>query len=58
MRAWVNLNLRGRLLLVCSIINIWISIVLALDSNSYWIFSIFMAMFCGLATYDPRCSLK
>lgn len=58
MRPWTSLNNRGRLLLVCCYINIGISVVFALDSNYYWVFSIFLAMFCGLATYDPRYSLK
>lgn len=54
MRAWANLNTKGRILLCCCVMNVFISVVFALDSNICWLFSIFMAMFCGLSTYSSR----
>jgi len=52
MRPWASLNTKGRLLLVCCVVNVGIAVVFALDSQVYWLFSIFMAMFCGLSTYN------
>lgn len=55
MRPWRSLNTRGRILLICCIINVYVSVVYALDSNNLWLFSIFMALYCGLSTYSPKC---
>jgi hypothetical protein len=54
MRPWTSLNTKGRMLLVCCILNVLASVSFALSSDVYWIFSISMAMFCGLSTYNSR----
>lgn len=58
MRAWANLNTKGRILWCCCVMNVFISVVFALDSNICWAFSLLMGMFCGLSTYDPRYNRK
>lgn len=55
MRPWSSLNSRGRILLICCIINVFVSVVYVLESNNYWLFSIFMGMYCGLSTYSHKC---
>ena len=56
MRPWRDLNLLGRLLLICCIINVWVAIVLAVNGSLMCIFSGIMGAFCGLSTYLPRYS--
>ena len=58
MRPWSQLNYLGRLLLICCIINVWVSLVYALNNNSFWILSLMIGMFCGLSTYNSRYDKK
>ena len=58
MRPWATLNALGRMLLICCVLNVWASIVFAINSDPAWMFSIFMGMFCGLSTYHPRYKRK
>lgn len=56
MKSWADLNFTGRLLFICAIINILVTVVFIFDSNGAAIFSILMAMFCGMSTYNSRYS--
>ena len=58
MRAWAELNKRGRILFCCSILNVLVAFALVFRTDLGCIFSLTMAMFCGLATFDPRYQKK
>lgn len=58
MRSWSKLNDKGRLLLICCVVNTWVSLVFVLDGNVVCIFSILIAMFCGLSTYNSKYDRK
>ena len=58
MRPWSKLNHEGRFLLICCIVNILVSLVSVLGGNYAWIFSILIAMFCGLSTYNSKYDKK
>ena len=54
MRPWRDCNTLGRCMIVCSIINVLIAVKLALVPNYLCFFSLFMAMYCGLITYNKK----
>lgn len=51
MKSWMDLNLGGRLLYVGCLVNMFCAISLAFDGSYFAIFSVTMAMFCGLSTH-------
>lgn len=54
MKPWHVLNSRGKCLVVACCFNVWVAVVLAMDGKWSCIFSIIVAMICGLCTYDKR----
>ena len=51
---WKTLNNAGRVLTICCVINVIVAVYLAKNGSYLSIFSIIMAMYCGIATYSPR----
>jgi hypothetical protein len=57
-RPWRVLNNGGRILAVACVINMWIAILLAHRGEWSSIFSVVMAAFCGMMTYNKRYQYK
>lgn len=57
MRPWRYLNIRGKILCLCCVLNIYFAILLALEGSYQCIVSYTIALICGLYTYDSK-SLK
>jgi len=51
---WRALNMKGKLLVVACCFNMWIAVVLATDGKWSCIFSVMVAMICGICTFDRR----
>jgi len=47
---WSKLNSDGKLLLICCVINLFISVVLAKEGSYFTFFPLTVSMFCGLTT--------
>lgn len=58
MVGWRHLNTNGRLFVVCCIINIWVAFTLAYSGHWTSLFPAWMAMICGLSTYNKRYHIK
>ena len=56
MRPWRDCTILGKCMIVCSIVNVIISIQLALIPSYQAIFSALMAAYCGLMTYSKKCT--
>ena len=54
MKPWRVLNTKGKALVIACCFNVYVAVVLAMDGQWSSIFSIFIAMICGLCTYDKR----
>ena len=54
MKPWHLLNTRGKILAVACCINMWVAVVLAVDGEWSSIFSVIVAMICGLCTFKKR----
>ena len=54
MVPWRYLNLGGKLLIIACLINICCMVVFVQAHSYMCIFSGFMAMFCGLSTYNKK----
>jgi len=54
MSPWSKLNNDGKLLLACCIINLVISVVLAVDGSLFCFFPFAVSMFCGLFTLNQK----
>jgi hypothetical protein len=51
---WRTLNNAGRLLTICCVINVIVAVILANSGSYFAIFSMIMAMGCGISTYNPK----
>tara|TARA_B100001093_G_C26782635_1_gene995301 strand:- start:521 stop:742 length:222 start_codon:yes stop_codon:yes gene_type:complete len=51
---WNGLNARGKILATCCLINLMVAIYVAVSGSYMSLFSIAVAMFCGMSTYSPR----
>lgn len=58
MRPWRDCNTLGKCMIVCSVINIFAAVKLALVPNYLCFFSLFMAAYCGLFTYTAKCTIN
>lgn len=54
MAPWHKLNTRGKVLAIACCINMWVAVVLAMDGKWASIFSVFVAMICGISTCNKR----
>lgn len=54
MKPWHVLNTRGKVLAVACCINMWVAVVLAIDGRWESVFSVAVAMICGMCTYKKR----
>ena len=54
MTPWAKLNNSGKILLFCCVLNLMVSIKLALIGSWFSLFPFFCAMFCGLYTLDSK----
>ncbi len=54
MLPWRDLNFQGRILLIACIINVIMAVFFASKGDSFAIFSIIMAAWCGIFTYHPK----
>ncbi len=54
MRPWRKLNNDGRILLFCCVLNLCISVKLAVSGSWFSLFPFVCSMFCGLYTLDPK----
>jgi hypothetical protein len=54
MRSWKHLNHKGKILLVCCVINMIVSVVLARAGDWACVFSVSVAAYCGMSTYSKR----
>ena len=54
MLPWRDLNFQGRILLVACIINVVVAVYFASIGDSFAVFSIVMAAWCGMFTYHPK----
>lgn len=51
---WNTLNFRGKTLAICCFINLAVAIFVAMSGSYMSIFSIAVAMFCGMSTHSHR----
>ena len=54
MKPWCVLNIKGKVLVVACCLNMFVAVVLAMDGKWSCIFSVIVAMFCGVCTYDEQ----
>ena len=54
MKPWRVLNTKGKLLAVACCINMWVAVVLATDGKWSCVFSVVVAMICGICTYSKK----
>ena len=51
---WSNLNSKGKMLVIGCIINVIVAVILARGGSYMAVFSIIMAAWCGLWTYNSH----
>jgi hypothetical protein len=54
MIPWRYLNLRGKILILCVPINIYVAIIFAMAGDYIAILPVLIAMVCGLSTYNKK----
>jgi hypothetical protein len=54
MSPWSKLNKDGKLLLFCCVVNLFISVILAVDGSLFCFFPFTVSMFCGLFTLNSK----
>lgn len=52
--SWYSLNIKGKMLWVACVVNIACAVTLAFGGSSMAVFSIIMAAYCGMITFQPR----
>ena len=54
MLPWRELNTKGRMLVIACCLNMYAAVVMAMEGSWWSVFSVCMAMFCGMMTYNTR----
>lgn len=54
MKPWHMLNTKGKALVVCCCFNMWVAVVLAMEGEWSCLFSVAVAMICGVSTYSKK----
>jgi hypothetical protein len=54
MVPWKNLNLKGKILVACVFMNMYVSIIYATTGSYVALFPALIAMYCGISTYNKR----
>jgi len=54
MMPWSKLNIKGKILIVCCCLNMWLAVVIALSGDWSCIISVVVAATCGICTFKKR----